>query len=195
MATWKQNSLTFHWPWKIFVFPWLFTDRGNPEKFKYCNDSVMVDKNGFFTGMQKLSCREKKCSLLKTWKSYEGRMRKKRSIFLQKRCYASSFILNQCQHFWVRANQYNNKSHRREMHSVYWWRPTWWPSQVDLQWELSKHRHLDEIIAEVGSIKITVADFKTIHYPISAEEKQIMKNYHKTWKFNHGWLNDKVTRI
>jgi len=51
---------------------------------------------------------------------------------------------------------------------------------VDLQWELSKHRHLDEIIAEVGSIKITVADFKTIHYPISAEEKQIMKNYHKT---------------
>ena len=25
-----KNSLTFPWPWKIFVFPWLFLDRGNP---------------------------------------------------------------------------------------------------------------------------------------------------------------------
>ena len=25
-----NNSLTFPWPWKIFVFPWLFPDRGNP---------------------------------------------------------------------------------------------------------------------------------------------------------------------
>ena len=26
-----KNSLTFPWPWKIFVFPWLFPDRGNPD--------------------------------------------------------------------------------------------------------------------------------------------------------------------
>ena len=25
-----KNSLTFPWPWKIFVFPWLSLDRGNP---------------------------------------------------------------------------------------------------------------------------------------------------------------------
>ena len=25
-----KNSLTFPWPWKIFVFPWLFLDRGKP---------------------------------------------------------------------------------------------------------------------------------------------------------------------
>ena len=26
-----KNSLTFPWPWKIFVFLWLFPDRGNPD--------------------------------------------------------------------------------------------------------------------------------------------------------------------
>ena len=26
-----QNSLTFPWPWKNFVLPWLFTDCGNPD--------------------------------------------------------------------------------------------------------------------------------------------------------------------
>ena len=25
-----KNSLTFPWPWKIFVFPWLIPERGNP---------------------------------------------------------------------------------------------------------------------------------------------------------------------
>ena len=34
-----KNSLTFPWPWKIFVFPWLFPDRGNPGfRFKDEND-------------------------------------------------------------------------------------------------------------------------------------------------------------
>ena len=75
-------------------------------------------------------------------------------------------------------------------------RPTWWSWQVDLQWNLSKHPHLDETIAEVGNMKISVADFKTIiHYPISDEEEQILKSYHKMRKFNPWWLNDKVTRI
>jgi len=64
--------------------------------------------------------------------------------------------------------------------------------KVDLQWDLSKHPHLDESIAEVGNMKISVADFKTIQYPISAEEEEIMKKYHKTGKFNPGWLNDEV---
>ena len=44
-------------------------------------------------------------------------------------------------------------------------------------------------------MKISVADFKTIHYPISDEEEQILKSYHKMQKFNPWWLNDKVTRI
>ena len=44
-------------------------------------------------------------------------------------------------------------------------------------------------------MKISVADFKTIQYPISAEEEETMKKYHKTGKFNPGWLNDEVTRM
>jgi len=76
-------------------------------------------------------------------------------------------------------------------------RPTWWSWQVDLQWDLSKHPHLDETFAEVGNMKISVADFKTIHYPISDEEEQILKSYHKMRKFNPCSLSDEVhvTRI
>jgi len=63
---------------------------------------------------------------------------------------------------------------------------------VDLLWDLSKHPHLDETIVEVGNMKISVVDFKTIHYPVSDEEEQILTSYHKMRKFNPWWLNDKV---
>ena len=33
----SKHSLTFPWPWKIFVFLWLLTDRGNPE---YLNRNI-----------------------------------------------------------------------------------------------------------------------------------------------------------
>ena len=37
----SKHSLTFPWPWKMFVFLWLLTDRGNPE---YLNRNINAFK-------------------------------------------------------------------------------------------------------------------------------------------------------
>ena len=41
MATWKQNSLTFPRLWKKTVFPWLFLDRGNPDKITQQSNTLV----------------------------------------------------------------------------------------------------------------------------------------------------------
>ena len=66
---------------------------------------------------------------------------------------------------------------------------------MDIAWDLSKHPDLEEVIAEVDDVKISVAAFKTIHYPISAEEQVIMDRCLQTRTFQPGWLNDEVTII
>ena len=51
--------------------------------------------------------------------------------------------------------------------------------QVDSAWIVDKIKNLDNTIAEIGDIKISFADFKTIHHRISKEDEAMMRNLKK----------------
>lgn len=66
---------------------------------------------------------------------------------------------------------------------------------MDSAWNLEK-KNLQEIVAEVGNIKISVADFKTIQPRVSREDQKKMCRFSKDnggdGVFQVGWLNDQV---
>ena len=70
------------------------------------------------------------------------------------------------------------------------------PLQVDSAWTVDKIKSLDNTVAEIGDIKISFADFKTIHHRISKEDEAMMRNLKKNnggeGVFHVGWLNDQV---
>ena len=68
--------------------------------------------------------------------------------------------------------------------------------QVEHAWDLQKNTNLLKIVAEIGNLKISVADFKTIQPSVSVEDKEIMCSFNKKnggkGVFHVGWLNDQV---
>ena len=66
---------------------------------------------------------------------------------------------------------------------------------MDSAWNLEKN-NLQEIVAKVGNIKISVADFKTIQPRLSREDQKKMSRFSKDnggdGVFQVGWLNDQV---